>query len=171
MYSQEKLIDSIRSFSPAKEYWLAKPVEELPKTVTVSFEAGLTGVLDMKNPRAVVWTKLLDLQQRYNKPVYVEIDPETQVITQLLVPEVSRVMSITEMEDGDIDVVFFTSQARHYLRHDNPDFQEMLDALQNAKDNDKALLVTATRDDYEIIDVRPDPKASGAETPSPSSPP
>ena len=171
MYNQKKLIDGIRSFSPTRENWVSKPVEDLPEKVTVSFETGRSGVLDMKNPRAVVWAKLLDLQRKSNRPVYVEIDPETSVITQLLVPEPSRVMSITPQGEGDVHVVFFTSEARHYLGRENPDFQEMLDALQTAKDNETAILVTATRHDYEIIDVRPLPKALGAETPDPLSPP
>lgn len=171
MHGQKKLIDGIRSFSPEKEKWAAKPKKELPDTVTVSFEVGLRGVLDMKNPHAVVWANILDLQRRYNKPVYVEIDPETEIITRLLVPNASAVMSIVDQGKGDVDVVFSTSQVRHHLRRENPDFQEMLDALQNAHDADIAILVTATRHDYEIIDVRPLPNATGAETPSPLSPP
>lgn len=173
MHGQIKLIDGIRSFSPAREKWKARPAEELPPKVTVRFEAGSTGVLDMENPRAVVWANLLDLQQKNNRPVYVEIDPETNVITQLLLPEPSRVMSITDQGEGDVYVVFFTSEARHYLRRENPDFQEMLDALQTARDDGTALLVTATRHDYEIIDVRPLPKEleTGSSNSSPPPPP
>jgi len=125
MYGQEKLIDGIRRFSPAKKKWLDKPFKELPQKVTVSFETGGTGVLDMKDRRAVVWAKILEIQSRYKKPVYVEIDQETRTITQLLVPEASMVMSVREQGSGDVDVYFFTNQVRHYLRRENPAFQEM----------------------------------------------
>jgi len=125
MYGQEKLIDGIRRFSPAKKKWLDKPFKELPQKVTVSFETGGTGVLDMKDRRAVVWAKILEIQSRYKKPVYVEIDQETRTITQLLVPEASMVMSVRDQGSGDVDVYFFTNQVRHYLRRENPAFQEM----------------------------------------------
>jgi hypothetical protein len=171
VYQRKKFIDNVQSFAPGIESWVAKPVAELPKTITVKFETGLTGILNMQDRRAVIWAKLLDLQQRYNKPVYVEIDPETKIVIQLLVPEASRVMSIKDEGKGDVDVAFFTSQAQHYLRRDNPDFKKMLDALQYAKDMRKTILVTATQDDHEIIDVRPLPKGLGVETPGTPSPP
>ncbi len=173
MYGQTKLIDGVRSFSPTRERWFAKPAEELPKKVTVRFETGPTAVLDMKNPRAVVWANLLDLQQRHNRPVYVEIDPESNVITQLLLPEPAQVMDIMPQGEGDVYVTFFTSAARHYLRRGHPDFQEMLEALQAAKDDAKAVLVTATRHDYEIIDVRalPESLELGPSNPGPPPPP
>ena len=171
MLSQKKLIDGIRSFSPEKESWKDKSLGVLPETLIVNFEAGLSGFLDMKNPRDLIWANILDLQRRNNKPVYVEIDAESNVITQLLVPEAARVMSVEGQGEGDVNVLFFTSQARHYLRRENPDFQTMLNALQDAKESKTAILITASRNDYEIIDVSPLPKVDGAETPTPLSPP
>jgi hypothetical protein len=159
MHGQTKAIDSVRSVSPAKDRW------------AISFAGGLSGILDMQHPHSVVWSRLLDLHQRLNKPVYVEIDPETQRITELLIPQPSRVMSIEIQPDGDVEVLFFTSQARHYLRRGHPDFQSMLDALQQAANSALTMLVTAAREDHEIIDVRPLPKAQGAANPGPPSPP
>jgi hypothetical protein len=49
MNSQRKLIDGIRSFSPTRENWVDKPVEDLPKKVTVHFITGQTGRLDLKD--------------------------------------------------------------------------------------------------------------------------
>lgn len=97
-----------------------------PDTVTVNFNTRLTGILDMQDPRAVVWVKLINLQQRYNKPVYVEIDPETQAITQLLIPKASRAMSIESQGEGNVNVMRNTSPAKHYLRRTHPDIQPML---------------------------------------------
>jgi hypothetical protein len=173
MYAQTKLIDSVRSFSPGRDKWVAKPAEALPKKVTVLFETGSTAVLDMKNPRAVVWVKLLDLHQRHARPVYVEIDPESNVITQLLLPQPARVMDITPRGEGDVDVTFFTSEAPHYLRRENPDFGKMLEALQTARDNRRTVLVTSTWDDGEIIDVRslPESMKMGSSNPPPAAPP
>jgi Glutaminase len=171
MRSQKKLVDGIRSLSPGKETWSATPHEELPEKVAVRFAGGVSGILDMRHSHAVVWAKLIDLQQRYDKPVYVDIDPETQLITRVLIPEISRVMSITDDGEGDVNVAFFTSQAPHYVRRENPAFPDMLAALQDSRDTGTTLLVTATRDDFEIIDVRPPPGAAAAPTPRPLSPP
>ncbi len=171
MHDQIVLIDAVHSIVPTREEWKGKPAEELPKQVTVRFEAGRTGILDMDNPHAVFWASLLDLQRRNTRPVYVEIDPETGVLTQLLLPQPSRVMSITQQGEDDAYIVFYTSAARYYLRRENPDFQEMLDALRNAKDDEIEILVTATQHDFEIIDVRPFSKPPGVETPGPLSPP
>lgn len=171
MHDQRKFIDGILNFSPKKEKWIDKSVEDLPKKVAVDFETGVSGILDMDNPRAVVWAQLFDLQQRNKKPVYVEIDPETQIITRVLIPETSRVMSLEAMDNEDVDVVLFRAQARHYLNRGHPKFQEMLDALTNAKDNDLEVLITATRYHHEIIDVRQPPKEPGVEEPNPLPPP
>lgn len=164
------LIDGVSHLAPSREAMEVMPLEAKPQTVTVNFLGGRLGFLDLKNPHAAVWAKIIDLQRQTNRPVYVEIDPETTVITQMLVPEVSRVMSITPQGEGDVFVIFYTSEARHYLRRGHPDFQQMLDALQAAKNDGTAILVTAVRRDHEIIDVRPLPKTSGAETPPPSPP-
>ena len=138
---------------------------EAPATVTVNFETGRFGVLDLSAPRARAWLKIIDHLHRAAKPVYTEIDPQTNFITTVLIPETSRVVAITTDPDGDVSVAFDTAAARHYLQRRNPDFQEMLGVLQMAIDKGLEVLVTATRDDHEIIDVKLLPKAPALEVP------
>jgi hypothetical protein len=67
------------------------PVEERgraggTKYVTVAFQAGRSAQLDMTKPHSKVWASVLDSMRQSNAPVYVEIDPAANEITNLLIP-------------------------------------------------------------------------------------
>lgn len=171
MAKQNTLIDGIRGLSPTQKTLKALPSGELPKTVTVNFQGGQTGLLDMKARHATVWAKRLDFLQQRNRPVYVEIEPETNIITELLVPEISRVRSLTPIDAGDIEVTLIPSPAFYYLRSANPDFGELQIALETAKNNGTTVLVTWTRYKREIIDVRSLPEGHKDPLAPPETPP
>ncbi len=171
MYSQNKLIDGIHSFSPAREKWVSKAVEDLPEKVTVHFKTGQTGLLDMKNPRAVLWARRIEEQKRANQPVYVEIDEETNIITNVRVPRVFRVEGLDEDEHGNLMVRLQPSSAIHVLLRSDPNFESMQASLQAAMDEGSERLITETRDEHEIIDVRELEEGSGESLePSPLTP-
>lgn len=171
MYSQNKLIDAIRSFSPAREKWVAKPAEDLPEKVTVHFKMGQTGLLDMKNPRAVLWAKRIEELERANQPVYVEIDEETNIITNVRVPRVFRVEGLDEDEHGNLMVRLQPSSAIHILLRSDPNFESMQASLQAANDDGSERLITETRDEHEIIDVsEPEEGSRGLSGPAPPQP-
>jgi hypothetical protein len=111
-------------------------------------------MLDMSVPRSAVWAEVLESLREANQPAYVEIDPATHYIVQLLCPLTVRVGAITPADDG-VQVELIISHARHYLRRGDPHYQEMLDTLRAAQKNGNELLVTETLDDHTIIDVRP----------------
>ncbi|MCE7926650.1 MAG: hypothetical protein DYG98_26710 [Haliscomenobacteraceae bacterium CHB4] len=171
MNGQKKVIDTVQSFTPGREGWITKATDALPDKVTVRFRAGEKGFLNMKDPLAVAWAGLLDLQQRYNKPVYAEIDSETSVITLLLIPELTKVVSIEPQDNGDFRVALSLSEAWHYLNKNHPDFQTMLDALRSALDTGTTVLVTATRHDFEIIHVQVSLTEEGVAPRAPAPPP
>lgn len=175
MNGQKKLIDSIRSFSPAREHWVSKLVEGLPNKLTVHFKTGLMGVLDMKNPRAVHWAKIIDRLARENRPVYLEIDEESNIITNLLIPMVYKVERLDQDEHGNLMVLLQPSQAIHALLRSDPNFESMRASLQAALDDGSERLITETRGEHEIIDVRQpedSPRgSSGTAPPAPTDPP
>ena len=172
MSKNNAFIGGIRSLSPSREILAARPPQEQPRTVTVSFEGDRVGLLDLSYPRALVWAKMIDYLRKNNRPVYVEIDPDTSIITRLYAPDAARVWHIKPHGEEVVHVVFYTSSARHYLRRNHPDFQKMLNALQAAMDTNSTVLVTSTHHDFEIIDVRPLPSSFGVEAPpSPPAPP
>ena len=150
---------------------LSSPVETLaapslgPRYMRVGFQGGQAGLLDMSIPRSVVWVEVLDSLRRANAPAYVEIDPATNVITNLLAPLMVRVAAITPTAEGDaVEVELVISHARHYLRRTNPDFDQLLHTLQTARDQGMPAAVTETPNEHEIIDVRLLPNPPGAET-------
>ncbi|HEX7445572.1 MAG TPA: protein-glutamine glutaminase family protein, partial [Methanothrix sp.] len=170
MSNPNALVDNVRDLSQPKEALAALSSETLSQTITVSFQGGRSGLLNKANPRSAVWSKRLALQQQRGMPVYVEIDTETNIITELLIPETSKVWALTPEATGDIEVNLIPSPSRHYILRSNPDFESMSNALQSAKEEGTKVLVTTTRDTHEIIDVRQLPKPQASE-PLPESAP
>jgi glutaminase-like protein len=170
MPNPNSLVDRVSGLSTSKESLAAMAGQPTPQTVTVSFESGRSGVLDVSVPRAVVWAKMLSSLRERNRPAYVEIDPDTGTISQIAIPEASRVMAIAQDDSGDLRVNLVTSQAVHYLRASNPDFEEFRAALESARDGGSEVLVTGTLHRHEIVDVRPLPKAPEPEAPSAAAP-
>ena len=170
MNSQKILIDGIRSFSPARENWVGKAVEDFPKSVTVQFKAGQTGHLDLKDPLSAHWANMIDEQAQANQPVYIEIDKETNVITNLLIPQIFTVHRLETDEHDNLLVHLHQSHAVHAVLKSDPNFTAMRDSLQAALDDGSERLITKTLNDLEIIDVRLTSDNLGGSTESPTSP-
>lgn len=171
MYDQKRVLESILGFSPSRETWLAQPLENLPKQVTVTFKSGQTGRLDMKNPRDVLWAGIIDRLAQEKRPVYVDIDEETNVITNLLIPSVFKIERIDPDEHQNLVVRLRPSHAIHVLLRSDPDFDAMRESIQAALADGSERLITETRDEHEIIDVRiPEPGSGGPPEPGPLPP-
>jgi hypothetical protein len=163
MAKPNSLVDGVKSLStPARTLMEAadKPPESM---VTVSFKGGRTGLLDMRRSESTVWAGVLESVQDDDEQAYVEVDPHSDVITELLLPIDDNVESITPSGD-DVEVALRLSHAVHVLKRSNPDFQEILDALESAKKDNARILLTETMRDCQIIDVRraPNPPAVAA---------
>jgi hypothetical protein len=172
MYRQKKIINGVKAFSPALDSWKAKSVASRPKKVKVSFNNGQTGLLDMESPRAVHWAEMIDARSRENQPVYIEVDEDSNVITKLLIPSTFKVERITTDQFGNLNVLFQPSSAVHLLLKTEPEFEAMRTKLQDSLNNGTKLVVTETRDEHEIIDIRlPDFFIEGKADLSPSPPP
>jgi hypothetical protein len=165
-------LGKIRNTTPLKQAMQASAFAERPTPVAVKFDYDREAVLDPGHRRATVWADMLDYLQVNNRPVYVEIDPDTNFIIKLYMPRAANVIQIQPSDSEEVVYIgFSTSHATHYLNRHHPDFPHMLDALQQAKDTDTTILVTATHQDFEIIDVRPLPPSYGNEGPPEPPPP
>jgi len=162
-------LGKIRNASPLADQ-MAKPLMDKERSMTVDFEGSWKGILKLDYPRAVVWAKMLDFLQKNNRPVWVEIDPDTNVIARLHIPQAARVLDIDPQEEV-VNVTFKTSHAIHYLRRNIADFQKFLDLLQSSRDTDTTIMVTAVSHEFEIIDVRPLPPSFGIDGPPEPPPP
>lgn len=88
-------VDSISSISPSREALVATPLKPPPQTITINFQSGRSSLLDMSIHRSVVWAEIIDSRCREDKPIYVEIDAESNTITKLLLPRAVRVGKIS----------------------------------------------------------------------------
>lgn len=149
------LVDYVGSLSVPPETPAAKIARFPSGLINVHFSGGQSGFLDMADDRSTVWVEVLDSLRQTNQPVYVEIDPKTNVITKLHCPVVVSVAAVHSIENtGDVEVELIISAARHYLRKLHPNFKKNLEILQEALKSKTKVVVTESYDGYEIIDVR-----------------
>ena len=157
MAKPNAIVDRIRGLSTPTETVAAVPGKPSARIIEVNFDGGRSGALELTDRKSAVWADVIDNMRLSNQSVYVEMDPQTNVITEVLVPLAVKVGSITPLADGDIDVELIVSQARHYLRRSSPDFQELSDALKRSMDENKDVLITEAPNTHDIIDVRINP--------------
>jgi hypothetical protein len=170
MERQKKLVDRVVGVSKETEAPAGRE-ERLPERLTVRFRAGSAGLLDMTNPRAAHWQSRIAAAQGKNEPVYVEIDDETRVITNVRIPRRYRVERIGADEHGNLRVQLRGSQAVRVLLRSAPNFHAMRAHLEAAAADGSERLVTDTRDEHEIIDVRtPETDSEEPSEPAPPAP-
>jgi Glutaminase len=129
--------------------------EELLRTeggISVELEGERRVRLTPADPRSAGFARVLDGLSRQRLPVYLEIDPATEEITRLLVPQVARVAGIRSGE-GVLDVELEPSHARHLLRLGEPDSAELERQLREAQQSGQPVIV-AEDDAHNIVDVR-----------------
>jgi len=120
---------------------------------TVSFGGGRRGLLDLTEHRSRVWAEVLESVREARRPAYVEIDSQSSLITEVRLPRPYRVGRMTRVRDG-FQIELIVSHARHSLSRSNPHFEELREALEEARKEGSEILVTET-DRHEIIDARP----------------
>ncbi len=121
--------------------------------LSVELEGGRRVHLDPANPRSAGLIQILNELSKQRLPVYLEIDPTTSVITRLLIPHVTRVVSVRPIDEGVLGVELQLSHARHVLRSSQPDFAEMENQLREAIRSGDTVIVTED-DAHNIIDIR-----------------
>jgi len=133
----------------------AKSAEAAPGDLTVHFHEAEAGRLDLSEPHAGLWLRVLRSLQERKMPAYVEIDERTRKITRLLQPTLQPVGEIHPLNEGpDLRVELLNSHALHVLRANHPQFKELAELLRQAQRDQLLLWVTETLDTHEIIDLR-----------------
>lgn len=152
MPNPNAIVSRVVRFEPP----LDRPAAEMrrvPPGLGIVLEDGRRVRLDEDDPRSTGRLQVLDGLRRQRLPAYLEIDPATSLITRLRIPMVVRVTGIRETEPNRLDVELHPSHARHVLRRDAPDFEELETQLRDALQTRAWVVVTET-DAHEIIDVR-----------------
>lgn len=114
---------------------------------------GRTVQLDPDDLRTPARAELLDSLREQQRPVYLEIEPDTSTITELLIPHVAHVTSITRIDDGVLGVVLDSSHGRHLIRATATNATETERLARAAAASGSAVIVTEN-DRHEIIDIR-----------------
>src|ERR1700730_606417 len=155
MPNPNAVVSNVIRFEPPRD---RAPAELLraERGLFVELEGGRRVRLDSADPHSVGFTQILDGLSKLRLPVYLEIDPATSVITRLLIPHVSRVVGVRQIDEGVLDVELELSHGRHVLRRGQPDFDEFERQLREAVTNRRPVIVTED-DGHNIIDIRPGP--------------
>jgi len=137
--------------SPIEEAFAAN--QRVPDAAIIHFDNGRRARLDPVGPLAEAYAQALGDLWSTRDQVYVEVDP-TGTINRLLLPMSVKVKSLTPTASGEVEVELEISHAGHFLSPEVPFFEDMLDMLTRARAENSSVLVTETRDDHVIIDVR-----------------
>jgi hypothetical protein len=152
MPNPNAVVSSVMRFDPPLD---RAPAEMLraERGVSVELENGRRVRLDPANPHSVGFAQILDELSKLRRPVYLEVDPATSVITRLLIPLVARVASVRSIQDGVLDVELDPSHARHVLRLGEADSANLEAELREALRSGGPVILTED-DAHNIIDVR-----------------
>jgi Glutaminase len=152
MKNPNSIVSRIIKFDP--------PLDRSPQDMLRS-EAGLYVLLDNErrvrlgpnDPRSPGFINILEGLSKQSMPVYLEIDPGTSGITRLLVPFVTRITSITQIDIGVLGVEIEYSHGRHVLRKSySDDFDELKKQIEEAIKSERPVILTED-DAHNIIDI------------------
>ena len=156
MPNPNAVVGIVTRLDPPADRITAQTLRERPDGVLVQLEGQRPARL-APSERAQGQLEILVELQRIQHPAYLEISPDTGVITRLLIPLVVKVIGVQPAGE-DVAVELEISHARHRLRRAAPDFDELLRTLREAQGRGGLWIVTET-DEHDIIDVRPFPSA------------
>jgi hypothetical protein len=98
--------------------------------------------LDPADRRSPGFAQVLMQLARLRRPVYLELDPETEAVSRIEVPEVGRIRSVREI-DGGLEIELDSSHARLSLSRDSEDAEQLEARLRDAVSRKALTIVTA----------------------------
>ena len=164
MAKPKVIVDRVRSVTRAEQLVGGSP-QPKGRTLAVVLLTKSTVMLDVQPPKGAAWERILKEFQRLDKPVYLAVDPSTNLIVDVNRPRsvfILKVAANLEEKKGyrvDLEI----SPAVHYVESGNEDRQSLLKSLRSALDTRTRMLVTIGLRRGEIIDVRPDPRPPAKE--------
>ena len=151
-------------------YWNAKRHIEHVKTIVdyvsgweehktkpnavVQLQSGPSLLAPRSDPRYEAWRRAIGEQQKRKAPVYVEFDPETNVIEALYMSLLRKVESVEHGTNGRISVIFLQAPSYYFVSKDRKGSQKMVSLLEQATRGHQEILVVFHPSTLEILDVR-----------------
>ncbi len=116
---------------------------------------GGPSLLALRNdPRYEAWRHAVGEQQKRKAPVYVEFDPETNLIKALYTSLLRKVESVEDGTNGRTVVIFLRAPSSYFVSKDRADSQKMISLLQAAAKSHQEVLVVFHPSTLEILDLR-----------------
>jgi hypothetical protein len=159
MPNPNAIVSTTIRLSPSLDRDAAEVMLRRDEGITVELEGERRVRLDPADPRSPGFAQVLDGLSKQGLPVYIEVDPASDAITRMLVPNVARVVAVEE-SGGALDVRLDASHARHVLPLDDPDAPDLAERLRSALRERHPVIVVGD-DSHRIIEVReytPDPE-------------
>ena len=153
MPNPNAIVDTIARVEPPLDKPPAEILGESERGLTFEFPDGRRARLDRSNERAPALAGILEELRRRGKPVYLEVDPQTGLITRIQIPKVTHIEAVYANEAGDQVVDLPLSQGSHVLRRGSPDFEEWAALLQEAL-NRRLPVILTENELHDVIDLR-----------------
>ena len=116
MPNPNAIVDTIVRVEPPLDKPPAEVLGESERGVTFEFPDGRRARLDRSDERAPALAGILEELRRRGKPVYIEVDPQTGVITRIQIPKVTHVEAMYANASGDVVIDIPLSHGSHVLR-------------------------------------------------------
>jgi hypothetical protein len=147
---RNKIVGCIKSLDPQ----LSPSLRIVEARVKVTFEGDQVAYLDPKSEFSVTFAEVLRELHQFSRNVYVEVDPESQTISDVQVPATGRVADLQEKSGGDVNFTLDSSQHRYRLPPSNPLYHKFVEALREAYRRNATIILTEKAEEPEIVDIR-----------------
>ncbi len=121
---------------------------------TVHFANGQVATIAPSDYSGVV-ADVLDELTAAREPAYVEVNPESKVISRVLIPLVGNVVNLQTLPSGDLRIDLEDSAALHVLRRSDPHYDRFLGVVKSAQANNTPVVFTEDPETHQMIDIRP----------------
>jgi hypothetical protein len=129
--------------------------------IQVHFDNGEVFLLASHDQRTTVFAEVLESLKSRSRPVYLEVDQGSGVISDVLIPFQARVLSITSNADGRLAIELEGSHAVHYLAPSTKEMEDLSKKLRDALETGEVMTITESESGHRIIDVRESENPSG----------
>lgn len=150
MPSPKVIVACVRSFETPIRLFSSASAAPL----RIHFEDGQVAYLNPRSALASTYAQVLDELHQASLNVYVEVDPENQMIADVQVPVTGQVASLEYQPGGDLNFTLDTSQRRYSLSRSSPQHQNFLQILREAYEQNNTIILTEKDEEPEIVDIR-----------------
>lgn len=112
-------------------------------------------VLDAKDRRFPVWSRMIQERIASDGPVYVESEMDNHRVKNLFQPSLRQIEIVASQPEGErLNVVLLMAQSMFWVRTKHPNYEQLRRELTEGVQSGAKIWVTAHPDTQEILDAR-----------------